>query len=205
MTQTRSQLTYQVRLGWGAGALTELASADVIIIVDAIDTGSPCVGVLDDDGAARTNTTGSSSDDKESAENTARKLAAQAVVLPHSPAVFIGTLRNVTATATAIYNEQIARGGRVAINLVLVGDDGCFAVEDYLAAGAIADGLSALGIDHSAPDVAVAAEGFRSLRRAVKHLFSASASGLALKVVGRGEEAKAAAALDAEAECSRVA
>ncbi|MFT3943378.1 MAG: 2-phosphosulfolactate phosphatase [Ancrocorticia sp.] len=191
MTQTRSQLTYQVRLGWGADGLTELATADVVVIVDALDTGSPRAG-SDDDGAA-------------SVSNAARELAAQAAALPHSPAVFIGTLRNATATATAIYNEQLARGGRVAINLVLVGDDGRFAVEDYLAAGAIADGLSALGIDHSAPDVAVAAEGFRPLRRAVKHLFSASASGLALKAVGRGEEAKTAAALDAEAECSRVA
>ena len=206
MTQTRSQLTYQVRLGWGADALADLAIADVVVIVDAIDTGSPCVDGSDDGGAAEIRTAGSSNaNGARSVSNAARELADQAAALPHSPAVFIGTLRNATATATAIYNEQLARGGRVAINLVLVGDSGRFAVEDYLAAGAIADGLSALGIDHSAPDVAVAAEGFRPLRRAVKHLFSASASGLALKAVGRGEEAKAAAALDAEAECSRVA
>ena len=202
MTQTRSQLTYQVRLGWGADALADLAIADVVVIVDAIDTGSPRVGGSDGDGAASSVDTDGGA---RRVSNAAQELAAQAAALPHSPAVFMGALRNATATATAIYNEQLARGGRVAINLVLVGDSGRFAVEDYLAAGAIADGLSALGIDHSAPDVAVAAEGFRPLRRAVKHLFSASASGLALKAVGRGEEAKAAAALDAEAECSRVA
>ena len=206
MTQTRSQWTYQVRLGWGADALTELATADVIVIVDAIDTGSPCVDGSDDGGAAETRTAGSSNaNGAGSTGNTAQELAAQAAALPHSPAVFMGALRNATATAKAIYNEQLARGGRVAINLVLVGDDGRFAVEDYLAAGAIADGLSALGIDHSAPDVAVAIEGFRPLKRAVKHLFSASAAGLALKAMGRGEEAKDAATLDAEAECSRIA
>ena len=192
MTQTRSQLTYQVRLGWGADALTELAAADVVVIVDAIDTSSARASRLDDDGAGH-------------ARSSARELADQAAALPDSPAVFIGTLRNATATAKAIYHEQLARGGRVAINLVLVGDGGRFAVEDYLAAGAIADGLSALGIDHSAPDVAVATEGFRPLKRAVKHLFSASASGLALRAEGRSDKAKAAAILDAESECRRVA
>ncbi len=201
MTQTRSQLTYQVRLGWGAEALAELATADAVVIVDAIDTGSPRAGGWDGGGVASSVGTDAG---VASVSDAARELAAQAAALPHSPAVFIGTLRNATATATAIYSEQLARGGRVAINLVLVGDDGRFAVEDYLAAGAIADGLSALGIDHSAPDVAVAAEGFRPLKRAVKHLFSASAAGLALKAEGRSEEAKAAATLDAEAECSRV-
>ncbi len=201
MSDSRSQFTYQVRLGWGAAALAELAIADVVVIVDAIDTGSPRVDTVDDGAASPLSTdTGAAR-----VSNVARELAAQATALPHSPAVFMGTLRNATATAKAIYNEQLARGGRVAINLVLVGDSGRFAVEDYLAAGAIADGLSALGIDHSAPDVAVATEGFRPLRRAVKHLFSASAAGLALKASGRSDEAKAAATLDAEAECSRVA
>ncbi|MFA5606151.1 MAG: 2-phosphosulfolactate phosphatase [Leucobacter sp.] len=169
MTDPRSQSTYQVRLGWGSGALTRLATAGIVIIVDAI---------------------GSSED-----------LAAAARALPHAPTVYLGSLRNATATARAAYEEQVARGGRTAINLVLAGDgEGGFAVEDYLAAGAIADGLAALGIDHSAPDVAVANEGFRPLKRAVKHLFSASAAGLALKAAGRGDEAKAAAELDAESE-----
>lgn len=169
MTDPRSQSTYQVRLGWGAGALTRLAKSGIVVIVDAI--------------------------------GSSEALAAEARALPHSPTVYLGSLRNATATARAVYEEQVARGGRTAINLVLAGDEeGGFAVEDYLAAGAIADGLAALGIDHSAPDVAVANEGFRPLKRAVKHLFSASAAGLALKAVGRGDEAKAAAELDAESE-----
>ena len=120
------------------------------------------------------------------------------------PTVFVGKLRNATVTARAVYDEQIARGGRTAINLVLAGDAGAFAVEDYLAAGAVADGLAALGIDHSAPDAAVANEGFRALKRALKHLLSASATGRSLKAEGRGDEAKHAAELDAEHEATRV-
>lgn len=136
---------------------------------------------------------------------TSDELSAQAAVLPHAPVVFAASLRNATATAKAVYDEQIARGGRTAINLVLAGDDeGRFAVEDYLAAGAIGDALTALGIDHSAPDVAVATEGFRPLTRALKHLLSASASGLALTEAGRRDEVKAAADWDAEAEAIRV-
>ncbi|TQJ30437.1 2-phosphosulfolactate phosphatase [Microbacterium sp. SLBN-146] len=135
---------------------------------------------------------------------TADDLVARAVALPHRPVVFAGSLRNATATAKAAYDVQIDSGDRTAINLVLVGDDGCFAVEDYLAAGAISDALTQLGIDHSAPDVAVAAEGFRALTRALTHLLSASASGLALAEAGRRADVKAAAALDAETEATRV-
>lgn len=169
MTDLHAQSTYQVRLGWGARALTRLAKSGIIVVVDAIETDEAGVD-----------------------------LARSAQALPHFPAVFLGSLRNRAATAQAIFDEQIARGGRTAINLVLVGDDGGFAVEDYLAAGAIADSLTELGLDHSAPDVAVATEGFRPLTRALKHLLSASASGQVLKAEGRGEEAKIAAELDAE-------
>ena len=127
----------------------------------------------------------------------------QAAALPHAPTVFIASLRNAAATAAAVYDEQVARGGRTAINLVLAGDAGKFAVEDYLAAGAVANTLSELGLDHSSPDAAVAIEGFRPLKRAVKHLFSASAAGLAEAEAGRRDEVRAAAMLDAEALATR--
>ncbi len=132
-------------------------------------------------------------------------LVASAAALAHRPTVFEASLRNATATAKAVYDLQVASGGRTAIALVLAGDDGRFAVEDYLAAGAIADALTALGIDHSAPDVAVAVEGFRPLTRALKHLLSASAAGLALTAAGRRDEVRAAAALDADATAIRSA
>ncbi|WP_438354703.1 2-phosphosulfolactate phosphatase [Microbacterium sp. CJ88] len=132
-------------------------------------------------------------------------LAARAAAASHGPAVFVASLRNATATARAVYDVQTTSGGRTAINLVLAGDDGRFAVEDYLAAGALGDALSALGIDHTAPDLAVATEGFRPLTRALKHLLSASTSGLALADDGRRDEVRAAAELDADAEATRVA
>ena len=72
-------------------------------------------------------------------------------------------------------------------------------------ARAIGDALSALGIDHSAPDVAVATEGFRPLTRALKHLLAASATGLELVAEGRRDEVRAAAELDAESEATRLA
>lgn len=132
------------------------------------------------------------------------QLAAAAIEQQYRPTVFVGRLRNASATARAVYDEHIERGGRTAINFVLAGDDGAFAVEDYLAAGAIADGLSARGLDHSAPDIAVATEGFRPLTRALKHLVSASAAGLALAEEGRRDDVKAAAELDADPDPTRV-
>lgn len=130
----------------------------------------------------------------------ATELAEAALALPHNPTVFISSLRNASATANAVYQEQINRNERTSINIILAGDSGNFAVEDYLTAGAVADRLSELGLDHSAPDVAVATEGFRPLKRALKHLFSASAAGLELKAAGRAKEVKAAAELDADTE-----
>lgn len=176
MTDPRSQSTYQVRLGWGANGLTRLAESGIVVVIDVLGSGGGLVA----------------------------ELAAQAAALPHRPAVFLGSLRNATATAKAIVDEQVARGGRTSINLVLAGDQGGFSVEDFLAAGAIGDALSALGIDHSAPDVAVATEGFRPLTRALKHLISASATGIELAQAGRGPEVKEAAQLDAEPEATRL-
>lgn len=187
MTDPRSQSTFQVRLDWGSAGLARLAESGIVIVVDAIDTAD-----TGEDGAA--------------ARGPAYGLAAEAAALSQAPTVFLATLRNATATARAAFDEQLARGGRTSMNLVLVGNEsGGFAVEDYLAAGAIADALTALGIDHSAPDVAVAAEGFRPLRRALKHLFSASGAGRTLAQAERRDEVQAAAALDADAAATRFA
>lgn len=170
MTDPRSQATYQVRLGWGARALDDLAPAEIVVVVDAIGEDARLRGAARD----------------------------------RAETVFAGSLRNASATARAVYDEQVARGGRTAIALVLAGDDGAFAVEDYLAAGAIGDALSERGLDHSAPDLAVATEGFRALRRALKHLVSASGAGLALAAEGSRDAVKAAAEVDAEAEPTRI-
>ena len=131
-------------------------------------------------------------------------LARQAAALPHTPSVYRTSLRNASATARAVRDEQLARSARTSINLVLAGDEGAFAVEDYLAAGAVADALAAFGIDHSSPDAAVATEGFRPLTRALKHLLSASAAGQQLRAAGRADEVREASALDADDEATRV-
>ncbi len=168
MAQPHAQTTYQVRLGWGLTALEGLAESGVVVVVDALDS------------------------------DASADLFARAQALAHNPLVLRASLRNAAAAAQRAYDEQLARGGRTSINLVLAGDDGAFAVEDYLAAGAVADELASRGIDHSSPDVAVANEGFRGLRRALRHLLSASATGLALAAQDRQDEVLAAAVLNAE-------
>lgn len=195
MTDSRSQLTYQVRLAWGDDGITQLAKSGIVIIVDAIELDAARGADIGDPDVCNADLL---AEDRIAGSSIAEVLATKAAALSHTPTVFIASLRNVTATAAAVYDEQLARGGRTAINLVLVGDGGRFAVEDYLAAGAIANGLSERGLDHSSPDVAVAIEGFRPLTRAVKHLFSASAAGLAAAEAGRRDEVKASALLDAD-------
>lgn len=190
MTDPRAQSTYQVRLGWGSSALAQLEESGIVVIVDAIDEAGSSVEA--------------GTDGRTDARGSAEELVASAVALPHRPTVYLASLRNATATAQAIFDEQLTRGGRTAIDIVLTGDAGAFAVEDYLVAGALGDALSARGLDHSAPDVAVAIEGFRALKRALKHLLSASAAGLALAAAGRRDEVRAAAELDADADPIRV-
>lgn len=174
MSEPHSQQIYQLRLGWGEHSLATLAKSEIVIIVDAIET-----------------------------DGTASALAAEAALQPQQPSVFLASLRNAKATAEAVVAEQLKRGARTSINLVLCGDSGRFAVEDYLAAGAIADSLAARGIDHSSPEVAVAIEGFRPLTRALKHLFSASGAGAEWSALGRADEVKAAAELNSLSEAVR--
>lgn len=179
MNDSRSQSTYQVRLAWGLTGMDRLAPSDIVVVVDAIGTTVADGAGIDD-------------------------LVAHAAAMPHGPSVFVASLRNATVTAQAIIEEQVARGGRTAVSLVLVGDNGDFAVEDFLAAGALGDALSRVGIDHTAPDLAVAIEGFRPLTRALKHLLSASAAGLAHAEAGHRDDVKAAAELDADAAAIRI-
>lgn len=50
-------------------------------------------------------------------------------------------------------------------------------MEDQLGAGAIIAALSDLGIDHSSPEAAAAAESFRALRKGLRHMLIGSGSG----------------------------
>ncbi|WEK62245.1 MAG: 2-phosphosulfolactate phosphatase [Candidatus Microbacterium colombiense] len=168
------QSTYQVRLDWGLAGLERLADADVVVIVDVLFFSSrlaDAVGAADVDLAEAA----AWSDDAVAPALAVTAAASGATVL-------VGGLRNASAVARAVQSVQEQRRARTSVALIAAGErdassDLRFAVEDHLGAGAIIAALTDLGIDHTAPDAAVAAEGFRALRRALGHLVSASGSG----------------------------
>lgn len=168
------QSTYQVRLDWGLAGLARLAEADVVVIVDVLHFSSRLTDAVAD---------GAAIDLAEAAvwstDSVAPALAVTAAA--GGATVLVGGIRNATAIARTVQAIQEERQARTSVALIAAGErDGSndvrFAVEDHLAAGAIIAALTDLGIDHTAPDAAVAAEGFRALRRALGHLVSASGS-----------------------------
>jgi len=93
--------------------------------------------------------------------------------------VVAGSLQSAEAVAAWALARQEALGGRFRIAVAAAGDsraDGSprFAVEDLLAAGAVIDAISERGIDHQSPEAAAAASSYVGLRRATRHLVSAS-------------------------------
>jgi 2-phosphosulfolactate phosphatase len=119
----------------------------------------------------------------------------------HAALIVAGSLRNRTAVAQWVLARQAERGDRFIVAVIGAGEareDGSirFAVEDQLGAGAIVDALAAVGIDYCSPEAAAAAA-FTSLRNAVGHLVSASASGKELIERGLVRDTELAAQLDA--------
>lgn len=164
------QSTYQVRLDWGVEGLGRLAPADVVVVVDVLRFSST---VAD---AVASGATVSLADAGEWSRNGAAVAAAA-----EGATVLLGSVRNAGAVARAIAVEQERRQARTSVAVIAAGElDSAgglrFAVEDHLGAGAVIAALTDLGIDHTAPDAAVAAEGFRALRRALRHILSASGS-----------------------------
>ncbi|WP_314425219.1 2-phosphosulfolactate phosphatase [uncultured Microbacterium sp.] len=170
MPSAFDQSTYQVRLEWGAGGLARLAPADILVIVDVLRFSSTVADAVaagaevELDGAARWSRNG----------------AAVAAAAEHET-VLLGGLRNAGAVARAIVTLQNRRQARTSVAIIAAGEVDAagalrFAVEDHLGAGAVIAALTDLGIDHTSPDAAVAAEGFRALRRALRHMVSASGS-----------------------------
>ena len=166
------QSTYQVRLDWGVAGLARLAPADIVVVVDVLRFSST---VTDAVAAGR---------DVVLAEAVAwsrNGAAVTAAAADVDATVLIGSIRNASAVALAVQAVQERRQARTSVAIIAAGEldetgNLRFAVEDQLGAGAIVAALSDLGIDHTAPDAAVAAEGFRALRRALRHLLSASGS-----------------------------
>lgn len=166
------QSTYQVRLDWGTAGLARLAPVDVVVVVDVLRFSSTVIDAT----ASGVEVVLSE------AETWSRNGAAVAAAASPDATVLVGGLRNASAVARVVQTIQERRQARTAVAVIAAGeleDAGVlrFAVEDQLGAGAIVSALSDRGIDHTAPDAAVAAEGFRALRSALRHMVGASGSG----------------------------
>lgn len=152
-----TQGSYQVRFDWGVdGARLVGTDADVIVWVDQL------------------------AEPAQLADGTA-PAAPEALDVDTACAVVAGELQSSAAIADWCLRRQEQLGGRFRIAVVAAGaprGDGAlrFAVEDLLAAGAIIDAIAELGIDHQSPEAAAAAAAYTGLRRATKHLVSASVS-----------------------------
>ncbi|GAB3121934.1 2-phosphosulfolactate phosphatase [Glaciibacter psychrotolerans] len=180
MNDAQPQQTYQVRFDWGTAGFQALAAeADVIVIADALppttEHGAHFSGRL-----------------------SGRTDAESAVILP-------ATLNNRTAVAEWVLARQAEKGARFSVVVIAAGErraDGAlrFAVEDLFVAGAVIDALSTLGIDHCSPEAAAASASFVGLQRALRHLISASETGMALASQGRQSEIQRASQIDGSTE-----
>jgi 2-phosphosulfolactate phosphatase len=163
-----AQANYQVRLEWGEEGLRRLAPADVVVVVQTLGLSARVLAAAED---ARAHAA-SSTDAADRLALAAERAGAHVVV---------AGIRNAAAVASHVLDVQRSRGDRTSIAVVAAGDaEGAgvrFAVEDLLGAGAVVAALGDLGIDHASPDAAVAGEGFRALRGAVRHLLTASGTG----------------------------
>lgn len=170
------QSSYQVRFEWGTQGLARLAPADVVVVVDVLRFSS----TLADAVAA-----GRRIPLAEALLWSANGASvAAAAVTPDAPlaTVLVGGVRNATAVARSVMTLQERQGARTSVAIVAAGERAPtgelrFAVEDQLGAGAVIDALCALGIDHSSPEAAAAAEAFRALRPGLRHMLIGSGSG----------------------------
>ncbi len=170
MPQPFDQSSYQVRFEWGVAGLERLAPADVVVVVDVLRFSST---VTD---AAAAGRTVSLADALSWSRNGAAVAAAAG-----EGSVLIGSLRNASAVARTVLEIQNRRRERTSVSVVAAGEltdasDLRFAVEDLLGAGTIIAALSDLGADHTSPEAAAACESARGLRRAMRHLLTASGS-----------------------------
>lgn len=171
MLQPFDQSSYQVRFDWGVTGLQRLAPADIVVVVDVLRFSST---VTDAVASGRTVSLTDAAD-------WSRNGAAVAVAAGGAT-VLIGALRNASAVARTVLEIQNRRQQRTSVTVIAAGEltdagDLRFAVEDQLGAGTIIAALSDLGADHTSPEAAAACESARGLRRAMRHLLTASGSG----------------------------
>jgi len=182
-----AQSDYQVRLDWGRSGLERLAPAHVVIVVQTLGLSMRALGAIESG---------------KTLPLDGEPAAEIALAAGHGGAhVVVGGLRNAAAVAAHVLEVQRSRGERTSISVIAVGypDGGAlrFAVDDLLGAGAVIAALGDRGIDHASPDAAVAAEGFRALGGAVRHLLTASGTGRLLAADGGRDTVLTAAARDA--------
>lgn len=181
MSSPFDQSPYQVRFEWGEAGLKRLAPADIVIVVDVLRFSSTVADAVASDASIDAADAAHWSRDGAAVAAAAARIQAQ----PQTQAtVLLGALRNATAVAQTVLalQHQRQRQRRLSVSVIAAGEqtpagDLRFAVEDQLGAGAIIAALSDLGIDHTSPEAAAACESARGLRRAMRHLLTASASG----------------------------
>lgn len=185
-----AQANYQVRLEWGEAGRRRLAPADVVVVVQTLGLSSRAISAAEDERPLAAST------------DPADRLALSAAQA--GAHVIVAGVRNAAAVAAHVLDVQRSRGERTSIAVIAAGEvedsagDGIrFAVEDLLGLGAVVAALADLGIDHASPDAAVAGEGFRALRGAVRHLLTASGTGRLLADTGERDLVLAAAERDA--------
>lgn len=170
MSQPFDQSSYQVRFEWGVAGLARLAPADIVVVVDVLRFSST---VTDAVASGRTVSL-------PDAVGWSRNGAAVAAAAGEAT-VLLGSLRNASAVARTVLEIQNRRQQRTSVTVIAAGEltdagDLRFAVEDQLGAGTIIAALSDLGADHTSPEAAAACESARGLRRAMRHLLTASGS-----------------------------
>ncbi|WP_417510312.1 2-phosphosulfolactate phosphatase [Microbacterium sp.] len=171
MSQPFSQPSYQVRFEWGVAGLARLAPADIVVVVDVLRFSSTVTDAV----------ASGSIVSLPDAASWSRNGAAVAAAAAENATVLVGSLRNASAVARTVLEVQNRRQARTSVNVIAAGEltdagDLRFAVEDLLGAGTIIAALSDLGADHTSPEAAAACESARGLRRAMRHLLTASGS-----------------------------
>lgn len=170
MSHPFDQSSFQIRFDWGMAGLERLAAADVVVVVDVLRFSSTVT-----DAVASGKSIELADAQLWSPNGAAVAAAAQGAT------VLLGSLRNASAVARAVLEIQNRRQERTSVNVIAAGErtdagDLRFAVEDQLGAGTIISALSDLGADHTSPEAAAACESARGLRRAMRHLLTASGS-----------------------------
>ena len=214
------QARYQVRFDWGAaGADRVVPGAHVAVLVDALLFTTAAV-VDAERRAAEADAADATLDEGEASTPAAAAAPTHPAAPPsettgdaHASAlaaslaatgieVFAASLRNRAAVADRILALQEQRGERMVVAVIAAGEPADaygasrFTIEDQLTAGAVIDALVALGLDHTAPEAAVACAAYEGLRNAVIHLIGASGSGLELTTAGRRNEVRLASQRD---------